>query len=289
MGVRSGTAIGTARPAWMCAVAGMALVLLPGCGADGRHDPTGTDVQPMDVAAAGGDQAVQATLVFERIENGVNPVIANYHQTVQICTDAGFPLKPLSKDQVDRLGTRRYEIAADAGHRLARTTAWAWRSPTDQPNGLCLFEFVETVREDYTDAEVMGATDEDGLWQQTPSDPSFLDVAIDAAAEDAQPDVGDWRRNGTARVAGQPCQRWRHANGSELCMWNGGRALGFSAQPGQVGVTSPDNVMLSGLPLMQTPGPEQMGSGRITTLQISVSGGLEPSALQPRTRTAPVR
>ena len=72
-------------------------------------------------------------------------------------------------------------------------------------------------------------------------------------------------------------------------MWSGGRALGFSAQPGEVSVTSPDNVMLDGLPLMQTPGPEQTGSGRITTLRISVSGGLEPSALQPRTRTVPVR
>ena len=267
----------------------MVLVLLPGCGADGEQDGTAADVQPMDVAAVGGDQAVQATLVFEQIENGVNPVIANYQHAVQVCTEAGFPLKPLRQDQIDRLGTRSYEIAVDAGHRLARTTAWTWRSPTDHPSSLCLFEFVEAVREDYTDAEVMGATDKDGLWQQTPSDPSFLDVAIDAAAEDAQPDLGAWQRQGNAQVAGQPCQRWRHANGGEICMWSGGRALGFSAQPGEVSVTSPDNVMLDGLPLMQTPGPEQTGSGRITTLRISVSGGLEPSALQPRTRTVPVR
>ena len=45
------------------------------------------------------------------------------------------------------------------------------------------------------------------------------------------------------------------------------QTLGFSAQPGEVSVTSPDNVMLDGLPLMQTPGPEQTGSGRITTLR----------------------
>lgn len=263
----------------------MALVVVAcspsGGQADDRVAPDPGAGRP--AAPAGQAKSVQAELLMEQLENGANPVIASYREAVRRCGEAGWPIKPLSDDQVAKLGTRRIELAVDAGHRLARGTEWRWKSPGEPHEALCQFEFVESVREDYADGRVIGYTgdDESARWQEEPGDPADLEVAItevDYAADEA---LG-WRRETMSQTAGQACTWWRNTQGERVCMWTSGLGLGFAPNPSPRCVTDPAEAFLKGLPLSQQPGN---GTGcRITTKSMSVGAALSPAALVLKTR-----
>ncbi|RMH93819.1 hypothetical protein EBB59_04015 [Lysobacter pythonis] len=226
---------------------------------------------------------MQAKLILEQLEKGRNPVIASYHEAVSRCQQAGWAVKPLNEAQVAKLGTRRIELAVDAGHRLARSTEWNWSSPNEPHDALCQFEFVEKVREDYTDERIIGYTSDeaDAHWQEAPADPSDLEVAITEVDYSADQATG-WQQETASQVAGQACTWWRNSSGERVCMWTAGLSLGFAPNPSPLCVTEPAEAFLKGLPLGQEPAN---GTGcRITVESINVGAPLSPAVLALKTR-----
>lgn len=263
----------------------LALVAVACAPSGGQADDRGAPGQNEGPSSARPGQAksVQVELRMEQLENGANPAIASYREAVKRCSEAGWPIKPLSDGQVAKLGTRRIELAVDAGHRLARGTEWRWKSPGEPHDALCQFEFVETVREDYADGRIIGYTGdgETAGWQEEAGDPGDLDVAITEVDYSADEALG-WRKETVSQTAGQACTWWRNAQGERVCMWTTGLALGFSPNPAPRCVTDPAEAFLHGLPMSQVPAN---GTGcRITTQSISVGAALSPAALSLKTR-----
>lgn len=264
-------------------VAALVMACTPS-GAQSESGASSEDASARPMPTSGGAaRTVQAELLVEQLENGQNKAIADYHETVRRCQAAGWQVKPLTEDQVSRLGTRRIELAVDADHRLVRGTRWDWKVPPHQLEALCLFEFVEEVREDYADRKIIGYTgDEDSpQWHEEPADPGDLDLAIDEVDFSSEEAIG-WRRETDSQVSGQHCTWWRGPADQRVCMWTQGLALGFSPAPSGFCMTESADAMLAALPLQQEP---VKGSGcRITTQRIQTAGALSPASFQIKTR-----
>lgn len=199
--------------------------------------------------AAGDVPSIRATLRLEQLSGGKRNAQETYLKSLARCQQAGWPVQPLSEDQVERLDTGKVEVLFDAAHRLVRQTSWEWRLP-ENAGRACPFEFKERISELYMDAQVTGHSGDEAEpgWQESPTEEGALDI-YPVEADDHAGQSG-WQAAGIAQEGAQACKRW-HNQAEDACMWSGGTRWGFDDGPASLASCfgpSPER-FLSQLPL----------------------------------------
>lgn len=198
----------------------------PSSAADAVAEPAGDAGAPIATSEV---PSIRATLWLEQLSRGKRSAQETYRSSLARCEEAGWPVKPLSADQIERLDTGKVEVLFDATHRLVRQTSWEWRLPENSGRA-CPFEFKERTSELYVDAKVTGHSGDEAEpgWQESPTEEGALDV-YPVDADDRQKQEG-WQAAGVAQEGAHPCKRWRN-QAEDACVWSGGTRWGFEDGP----------------------------------------------------------
>lgn len=244
--------MGTAKPRGFFAAIAVAMLTTVACA---RAPDSATGVVDEGAGEAGENRvtgdvpSIRATLRLEQLSRGKRNAQETYLKSLAHCQQAGWPVQPLSEDQVERLDTGKVEVLFDAAHRLVRQTSWEWRLP-ENPGRACPFEFKERISELYMDAQVTGHSGDEAEpgWQESPTEEGALDIYPVEA--DDRAGRGGWQAAGVAQEGAHACKLWRNQT-EDACMWSGGTRWGFDDGPASLASCfgpSPER-FLSQLPL----------------------------------------
>lgn len=274
------------------------LMFLAGCGEE-----------QSDASGSGGEEAVDSAVVapgdmpsiyvdqrLVRVDpvRGTNNQLRNYNFRLDLCQEAGLPTRPLSDEEVSKIGTTRVQrwIMPDRAAYRIETFGFGTPGPMVGPgNRTCEFHFGSVGSHVYFDHErivSIGLGDNEKIISEPK--PWLLDRSysrtFDAALEQELAEIDRHAVTGPPvqeTAAGAPCLRWESSfngdSGSSYCVWSGGTLWGFHISP-LVGPMTADNVDLFGIVLEQQPGAPVFV--RVTTQQFTVGASFDESEMMPR-------
>lgn len=232
--------------------------------------------------AAGGTSdmpPVQVDQVVELVADGRNLRRQAYGDALQACREAGFQTRPLSEDDVARIGTSRYRLWFSSDLEAIRREDWDFGMADGAGAGSCLFEVTYSGTQDTWEQGRHVAVDlESGQSSDEALEPDALarQPAEASAASDEPGVTGPADR----QVAGQPCKEWINQSlDTRQCVWSGGAPWGFHDGPEHGYKASRDFIILEQEPLG--------GNGtRVTTRSMSAGKAFDPAQLAPATGNA---
>jgi hypothetical protein len=208
-----------------------------------------------------------------------------YADLLSICKEDGIPTKPLTQEELDRLGTIRLQRWIDAERTAYRLESWDYQMAEPQQPPHCAFHLIS--RGEHVLIERQGLRgmrlDDNTAYQQTDLSNADAGLLLRTPARETvkENDV-------LQRVAGQPCVETAVAGAEEavVCTWSGGVEWGF--EPRSAGVNSVIDThyyeLFRSIILQQAPAEHSLD--KVTTVTFKMGDGLDETIMQPAPATA---
>lgn len=198
-----------------------------------------------------------------------------YRGMLDACQKAGMATQPLSEGDVARLG--RIHVEAWIGPDRSARRQEEWHQDLASP---CHFTLTHKDDTEIVDAQGR-STHIDGVTHQGDVQETGAPMAIeplpadDGEMDDAARQAG-WNKQGGDKVDGAECAVWQNGQGTQLCVWTGGRKWGFSANG--VNALSDGTSHDDAIVLWSKPG--KGSAWKLETRSFSVGKPLDPAAFK---------
>lgn len=188
----------------------------------------------------------------ETLMNGENTIRKQYREAVEICRSLDKKVRELPEEEVEKLGTSRYQLVITSEKIASRKESWGFSMKGHYHNpGECRFSLVYSG--DLT-VKTPGKTiiydlDENTIVEEEQGIPEAFGLPfrplpdMPDAVETKQPDTPEAKR-ADREVYGQPVAEWTHPDGSVEVLWSGGRQWGFSELPSEEMFAVPGSMIL---------------------------------------------
>lgn len=280
-----------AKIVWLVLAAG--LTLLAGCDEEQSDTAGGGGDEAVGSAASPGDMPsiyVDQQVVFLDTE-GRNGDLRNYRFRLDVCQESGLPTRPLSEEEVSKIGTARVQRWIMPDRAAYRIEIFSFGTPgvnAGPGNRLCEFHFGSTGSHTYFDHErivSIGLGNNEEIISEPK--PWLLDRShsrtFDAALEQELAEIERHAVTGSPTretVAGAPCLRWESSvDMGNYCLWSGGTGWGFHISPGVEAIGGKIGMLFT-IALDYQPGPRN--PRRLTTQQFTVGAGFGVDEMMPK-------
>ncbi|RNL90654.1 hypothetical protein ED312_05615 [Sinomicrobium pectinilyticum] len=180
-------------------------------------------------------------------EEGGNMIKEQYVNAVEICESSDKKVRGLSEADMDKLGTRRYQLAITPEKIVIRQESWGFRMTGHHVNpGECRFVLVH--QGDLT-IKIPGRTmvydlKENTLTEEEQGIPEAFDLPFQALSETGEEQDTSGVHSVRREFMGQPVVQWVHNENNIETLWAGGREWGFSEMPSENMFAVPGKMVL---------------------------------------------
>ncbi|MGS2764851.1 hypothetical protein [Sinomicrobium sp. M5D2P9] len=167
-------------------------------------------------------------------EEGENMIKEQYINAVEICRSLDKEIRGLSKEDMEKLGKRRHQLAITSEKMVIRQESWGFRMTGHHVNpGECRFVL---VHEGELTVKIPGRTiiydlKENTLVQEEQGIPEAFGLPFQALIENGEEQDISGFSSTRREFMGQPVVQWLHPEGKTETLWTGGREWGFSEMP----------------------------------------------------------
>ncbi|WP_257669964.1 hypothetical protein [Parapedobacter tibetensis] len=194
------------------------------------------------------DQTVQALM------DGVNSMQSSYLRAVESAKSSGLLVQELTSDELETLGTQRYQLAITRDRVALRRESWGFTmsGPYHHP-GECRFAitYAGTLEIKTPGNTVTYNLGDSTVAEQEAGIPEAF--ALQFASLSGRPTPEELHKltqtgiHGpkAAQVLGHPCTTWEYEDGRTVTLWSEGRQWGFNELPAENMHAGPGAIVLA--------------------------------------------
>lgn len=262
-----------------------AVLVFAGCGEAGTAPAAlAPEDGDSDTGIEPGTPALYLDRIIEQVDpHGANPMREGYRARLENCLGSDAPTTALSREDEERLGTRRWRTWRKGDRYAFHDQAWVIEVPAEiTRDTMCAFAVRETGKQGFIEGGRSIEIDlETGERLEGNGDPSIVMTGRDVdVAQEARDALAIGMSGPTPRtVAGLPCDEWRTRSGSAVCVWSGGTRWGMtSVAPAEVDLNTLQHFSLF---VLEVTPPEGREGLRLSTVEARTGVLPEESELAP--------